>query len=63
MPAVRAVATRLAKAGHLEILQRGVVVDPDNFKGPIRLRLNPQRDASAMTAPDEKPASPGPSGA
>ena len=39
MEATRAVARRLVAEGLLEILQKGAVVDPHNFKGPIRLRL------------------------
>ena len=39
MEAVRAAARRLAHGGGIEVLQRGVVVDPDHARGPIRLRL------------------------
>lgn len=39
MEATRAVARRLVAEGRLEILQKGQVVDPHTFKGPIRLRL------------------------
>lgn len=35
----RDVARRMAAQGVLEITQKGKVVDPNNFKGPIRLRL------------------------
>lgn len=38
MPAVRDAARRLVRAGRVEILQRGRVVDPDEARGPIRLR-------------------------
>lgn len=34
----RAAARRLVDAGHIEITQRGHVVDPSTAKGPIRLR-------------------------
>ena len=39
MPAVRAAARGMVDRGELEITQRGRVVDPDNARGPIRLRL------------------------
>lgn len=39
MEPVRAVARRLARQGAVVITQRGEPVDPDEFKGPIRLRL------------------------
>jgi Protein of unknown function (DUF3253) len=39
MNATRAVAVQLAEAGRIEILQKGAVVEPSSFKGPIRLRL------------------------
>ena len=29
----------MAAAKTIEITQKGIVVDPENFKGPIRLRL------------------------
>ena len=38
MEAVRAAARHLEAAGEVEILQGGVVVDPDTAKGPIRIR-------------------------
>ena len=35
----RTIARALARAGDVEILQRGVVVDPEqNWRGPIRIR-------------------------
>lgn len=37
-PARRA-ARRLASNGRVEITQRGVVVDPASFRGPVRVRL------------------------
>jgi Protein of unknown function (DUF3253) len=61
MNATRAVAVQLAEAGRLEILQKGVQVDPSSFKGPIRLRLagdesdatSAQGSAAAKAAPVE----------
>jgi len=37
MEQVRKCAIELAHAGVIVITQKGQVVDPDNFKGPIRL--------------------------
>lgn len=39
MERTRQVARGLVAKGQLEILQKGKVVDPSSFKGPIRLRL------------------------
>ena len=39
MEPVREVARYLARQGVVEFTQRGKVVDPDNHKGPVRLRL------------------------
>ena len=39
MEEVRAAARTLASQQWIEITQRGKVVDPAQFKGPIRLRL------------------------
>ena len=39
MEPVRRAARRLAADGRVDILQRGRKVDPDNARGPIRLRL------------------------
>jgi hypothetical protein len=36
---VRSAAIRLAKAGRIAILRKGKPVDPDDFKGVIRLRI------------------------
>lgn len=36
---VRVAAVKLAKAGRIEILRKGKPVDPDAFKGVIRLRI------------------------
>lgn len=38
MEDVRRAARRLAHAGDVEITQRGRVVDPGDFRGPIRIR-------------------------
>jgi len=40
MESVRAAARRLAHGATIDILQGGVVVDPDDARGPIRLRLH-----------------------
>lgn len=49
MAVTREVAQELVTDGLLEITQKGEVVDPNNFKGPIRLRLRlgPGADARA----------------
>ncbi len=39
MEQVREAARELVAKGEIEITQRGKVVDPDNIRGPIRLRL------------------------
>ncbi len=39
MEAVRRDAIALAHEGLIEITQKGRAVDPENFRGPIRLRL------------------------
>jgi len=39
MPLTREIAARLATAGELVILQRGLEIAPDAMRGPIRLRL------------------------
>jgi hypothetical protein len=38
MEEVRQAARRLVAAGRIEIVQKGRVVDPSTFRGPIRLR-------------------------
>lgn len=43
MERVRRAARRLVARGALEITQRGVVVDPSEARGAIRLRLPPPR--------------------
>ncbi len=37
--AVRQQAIHLAKAGRIEIMRKGAVADPNDFKGIVRLRL------------------------
>jgi hypothetical protein len=39
MEKVRQAARRLVHAGKIEIVQKGKVVDPSDFRGPIRLRI------------------------
>lgn len=39
MEEVRQSARRLAHAGLIDITQKGQIVNPDKFRGPIRLRL------------------------
>lgn len=39
MEPARRAARRLVHAGRVQILQQGRVVDPSEFRGPIRLRL------------------------
>ena len=43
MEPARRAARRLAHKGTIEITQRGRVVDPCEFRGPIRLRLRSHR--------------------
>jgi len=43
MEPARRAARRLAHQGAIEITQRGRVVDPCEFRGPIRLRLRSTR--------------------
>ncbi len=43
MEPARRAARRLAHQGAIEITQRGRVVDPCEFRGPIRLRLRSHR--------------------
>lgn len=44
MEPVREVGIRLALADRIEITQRGAVVNPLDFKGPIRFRLKRSLD-------------------
>jgi len=46
MDAVRAAARELVEQGRLEVTQKGQVVDPNEVKGPIRLRLPISLDSS-----------------
>ena len=46
MEPARRAARRLAHRGAIDITQRGRVVDPSRFRGPIRLRLHPAPRAS-----------------
>ncbi len=39
MQAVRQQAMHLGKTGKIDIVHKGEVVDPDNFKGRVHLRL------------------------
>ncbi|WP_135081895.1 DUF3253 domain-containing protein [Terasakiella sp. SH-1] len=39
MQAVRQQAMHLGKTGRIEIVHKGEVVEPDNFKGRVHLRL------------------------
>lgn len=39
MERARRAARRLARRGMVDITQGGVTVEPDDFRGPIRLRL------------------------
>ena len=61
MEPVREAARRLAARGAIEITQRGAVVDPLSFRGPIRLRLcatpTPSAAAAAAALPQAGPAS------
>ncbi len=45
MQAVRDAASRLAKRGRLDVLQKGKKVEPSEARGPIRLRLAAAVDA------------------
>jgi hypothetical protein len=40
MPAIRSAASELVAEGRIVVTQRGELVDVDEAKGPIRLRLN-----------------------
>lgn len=39
MEAVREVAKELAKEGRVHILQKGMIVEQDHWKGPIRIQI------------------------
>lgn len=46
MEPTRSVAQRLVEAGRLEVTQKGEPVDLGTVKGPIRLRLSSDADAT-----------------
>jgi len=46
MEPVRRAARRLAHRGIVEITQKGKVVDPSDFHGPVRLRRGPELSGS-----------------
>lgn len=50
MGRVRGVAVGLARQGRLVITKKGKPVDPDDFKGVIRLRLPADNEGSAESA-------------
>jgi len=39
MPETREAAKDMAREGKIRILQKGQPVDPENFKGPVRLQV------------------------
>jgi hypothetical protein len=51
LPKVRGVALGLMRQGKLTITKKGKTVDPNSFKGVIRLRLpTPEESAAAIAA-------------
>jgi hypothetical protein len=38
---IRLTARQLAEAGHIFIVRKGEIADPNDFKGVYRLRINP----------------------
>jgi hypothetical protein len=52
MEDVRRAARRLVARGRIEILQRGHVVDPSTFKGPVRLRAKTGRHGGWSQLPE-----------
>lgn len=51
LPKVKAVALGLMRQGKLTITKKGKAVDPNSFKGVIRLRLpTPEETAAALAA-------------
>ena len=50
MPKVRAVAQGLMRQGRLTITKKGKAVDPNAFKGVIRLRLPTEAETAAALA-------------
>ncbi len=57
MPKVRATALGLMRQGRLTITKKGKAVDPDQFKGVIRLRL-PTEEETAKAQAARPPAAP-----
>ena len=58
LPKVRGVAVGLAREGRLIITKKGKPVDPNAFKGVIRLRLpTPEETAAALAARPPAPES------
>ena len=50
LPKVRAIALHLMRQGKLTITKKGKAVDPESFKGVIRLRLPTEQEAAAALA-------------
>ena len=50
MPKVRTVALGLMRQGRLTITKKGKAVDPESFKGVIRLRLPTEQEAAEAQA-------------
>jgi hypothetical protein len=46
MPVVRDVARQMTATGVIEITQGGGVIDPEEIRGPIRLRLAPADEST-----------------
>ncbi len=56
MPKVRAVALGLMRQGRLTVTKKGKAVDPNAFRGVIRLRLpTPEETAAALAAQPPAP--------
>jgi hypothetical protein len=53
MPAVRASAVSLARAGRIVILRKGQPADPGSFKGVYRLRIADDAAALMEATPEE----------
>ena len=51
MEPARRAARRLVAAGLVEILQKGKVVDPSEFRGPIRIRATAALTLASVTVP------------
>jgi len=41
MGEIRDAAISLHKSGEVLLMQKGRIIDPDDFKGPIRIRIGP----------------------